>query len=97
MLLRNHNIFYDADKFDPSRWENPTDEMQKAFLPFAVGKRNCQGQALANLELNTFVGRLLQSYRLEVVDEGEPHYMVSLRPKGSRLRLTKLENKRTMQ
>lgn len=90
IILRNHKIFVEPDKFVPSRWENPTQDMNKAYLPFASGKRNCQGMALAYLELNTVVARLTQSYKIEVEDEGEEYYMVALRPKGSKLLLKKL-------
>jgi cytochrome P450 len=90
VLLRNHHIFENPDDFFPSRWETPTEEMQRAFLPFALGRRNCQGQALANLELNTVVARLVQKYKMRVEEEGEASYMITLRPKGSKLRLTKL-------
>lgn len=91
MILRNHHIFGDnADEFVPSRWESPSDEMLKAYLPFAAGKRNCQGMALAYLELNAVVARLLSSYSLQVVEEGEPCYMIALRPRGSKILLKKI-------
>lgn len=39
-LFRNSKIFQDQDIFLPSRWENPTEEMKKAWMPFAIGPRN---------------------------------------------------------
>ena len=91
MILRNHHIFGDnADEFVPSRWECPSDEMLKAYLPFAAGKRNCQGMALAYLELNAVVARLVSSYTLELVEEGEPCFMIALRPNGSKILLKKI-------
>ena len=93
IILRNHYVFGDdADLFVPRRWENPTKEMQEAYMPFAVGRRNCQGQALANLELLTVVAKLAKLYHVEVEEEGEPHYMVALRPKGAKLVFTRVES-----
>jgi cytochrome P450 len=91
VILRNHNVFERADDFYPSRWENPTPEMQSAYMPFAAGKRNCQGQALARLELNSVVVSLCQRYSFDVVAEGEPYCMIALRPEGAKILLKKLE------
>ncbi|KAL7271070.1 hypothetical protein RUND412_006201 [Rhizina undulata] len=50
-LHRNESIFPDPYKFKPSRWENPTPEMQAAFFAFGGGNRVCLGIHLANMEL----------------------------------------------
>jgi cytochrome P450 len=90
-LLRNHYIFgSDADEFVPSRWDNPTEDMLKAYIPFAIGKRNCQGMALAYLELHSVIARLTSLYEMKVVDEGTPHYLITLRPDRSKLLFKKL-------
>jgi cytochrome P450 len=91
VLMRNHNIFQNPDSFNPSRWERPTDQMLRAYLPFAAGKRNCQGQALATMELNSVVARVVRAYKLEVVEEGAPYYMIALSPKGSKILVSKIE------
>ncbi|EME88834.1 uncharacterized protein MYCFIDRAFT_185345 [Pseudocercospora fijiensis CIRAD86] len=44
-------IWRDADKFDPSRWNDATKDMQSAFLPFGGGSRVCIGQHFAMLEM----------------------------------------------
>lgn len=92
MLLYNINIFGPTtDVFDSSGWEDPTDDRCNAhFLLFFPGKRNCQGQALANLELHIIANKMMQRYNnLELIEEGEPSYMVTLKPKGFTIMLTK--------
>lgn len=38
-LHRDPHAFPEPDKFDPSRWENPTQAMKDAFMPFGGGSR----------------------------------------------------------
>jgi cytochrome P450 len=39
-LHRDPNAFPDPEKFDPSRWENPTKAMKDASMPFGAGSRS---------------------------------------------------------
>jgi cytochrome P450 len=91
VLFRNHTVFENPDSFCPSRWENPSEESLRAFVPFAAGRRNCQGQALANTELNAVVARLCSSYSFDVVEEGISDFMITMRPKGSKLAVKRLD------
>lgn len=92
VVLRNHHVFGDdVDNFVPSRWESPTENMLKAYLPFAAGKRNCQGMALAYLELHAIISRIAVKYELEVENEGTSEYMVTLRPEGSTIFVKRLD------
>ncbi|KAL2831535.1 putative cytochrome P450 [Aspergillus cavernicola] len=50
-LHRIPSIFTDPEKFDPSRWENLTEKMKDAFMPFGGGSRSCIGVHLAQAEL----------------------------------------------
>jgi cytochrome P450 len=94
VVLRNHHVFGEnADEFVPSRWESPTEDMLKAYLPFSAGKRNCQGMALAYLELHAIIARLTANYQMEVDKEGTSAYMVTLRPEGSTIFVRRLEKK----
>jgi cytochrome P450 len=90
-LFRNHTVFENPDSFCPSRWENPSEESLRAVVPFALGRRNCQGQALAKTELNTAVARLCSSYSFDVVEEGAPDFIITLKPKGSKLAVKRLD------
>ncbi|KAL8726003.1 MAG: hypothetical protein Q9181_006210 [Wetmoreana brouardii] len=50
-LHRDPSIFPNPDRFDPSRWEEPTKGMMDAFMPFGIGPRGCIGAQLARMEL----------------------------------------------
>ena len=85
VMLRNETIYKYADCFVPSRWENPTEEQIRSFLPFAAGRRSCQGQILATVELGAILSRLISSYKFHVVTLGRPEYSVTLKPVGTKL------------
>jgi cytochrome P450 len=91
--LTNHNPSVygkDAESFVPERWEQPTEEMKVAMAPFAVGSRSCPGQSLAMSEINSVLPRLLAKYSLELVEEGEKTFFLTLKYKGTKLRAKKL-------
>jgi cytochrome P450 len=85
LILRNGNYFQDPDSFVPSRWNNPSEESLKAFFPFALGKRNCPGQALAHGEMTIILSRLLTEYEFSVAEEGITEYLVTLKSTGTKL------------
>ena len=89
LMGRNDKLFQDADSFVPSRWENPTDDQLNAVIPFSLGKRNCQGQALARLELETIVSKVLENFELSIVKEGTADYFMTLKPVGSLVSIKK--------
>jgi Cytochrome P450 len=75
-LHRNPLFWNDADEFRPERWlegkgnESTADlgtRTPGAYIPFAVGPRNCIGQALANIVLRTLLAQIV--YRYEFRDE----------------------------
>ncbi|KAL7527392.1 hypothetical protein ACHAWF_002159 [Thalassiosira exigua] len=90
LLLRNPDIFENPDKFDPSRWEEPTREMLDAFNPFSLGKQNCMGQSLAKAETLAIVPRICSQFELTVEDEGGVDYFLTLKPVGARLSARRL-------
>jgi cytochrome P450 len=91
-LLRDESVFPDADSFSPSRWDNPTDAMNKSYLPFACGKQNCVGQSLANAEIHCMIPRIISEFELEVVDEGKSAFSLTLKPVGTLLRAKKISS-----
>jgi len=91
LMMHNDNIFKDPDSFVPSRWNDPTEDMKKAYLPFAAGKRNCQGRALAYAELNTILAQLCSNYSFEVVEEGQPEFSGLLKSVGTKLAVKPLK------
>lgn len=95
VILRNEKIYKYADCFVPSRWENPTEKQTRAFLPFAAGRRNCQGQVLATVELGAILSRLVSSYEFHVVTPGRPDYSVTLKPVGTKLGIKAIAKSKT--
>ncbi|EMR72937.1 putative cytochrome p450 protein [Eutypa lata UCREL1] len=61
-LHRNEEAFPDAEKFDPSRWENPTQAMKEAYMPFGGGSRVCIGMHLAYMELRLATARFFRTF-----------------------------------
>ncbi|KAI0508831.1 cytochrome P450 [Xylaria bambusicola] len=61
-LHRDPDAFPDPEKFDPSRWENTTQAMKDAFLPFGGGSRVCIGLHLAKIELRLGVARFFKKF-----------------------------------
>ncbi|KAI1419089.1 cytochrome P450 [Xylaria sp. FL1777] len=61
-LHRDVDAFPDPEKFDPSRWENPTPAMRNAFIPFGGGSRICIGLHLAKIELRLAVARFFKTF-----------------------------------
>jgi cytochrome P450 len=90
VLLRNGTYFEDPDSFKPSRWNHPSEASLKAFMPFAVGSRNCPGQGLAHAEMTIVMARLLLGYEFTVEQQGKKEYMVTLRSIGTKLRVKAL-------
>ena len=39
------------NRFDPDRWDHPTESMQHAFMPWGGGSRVCVGLHLAKAEM----------------------------------------------
>jgi cytochrome P450 len=89
LLLRNPSVFENPDQFQPSRWENATPKMTSSFLPFSLGKQNCVGQALAKIELDTVIARIISEFDLSVADEGVTEYFLTMKPIGAKLLATK--------
>ncbi len=90
LFLRNDIIFEDANSFLPSRWENSTKAMEEAFFPFAAGKQNCVGQSLANAEIYTLVPRICSEFELELVDEGQADYFLTLKSVNTLIKAKKI-------
>lgn len=87
LMHRNKNVFGEnADEYVPSRWENPTQAQKDSFLIFAAGKQNCLGQSLAQAELHCIIPRILSEVELEVEDEGNITWFLTLKPIGVKLR-----------
>lgn len=92
-LMRHESVFENPDSFVPSRWENPSEESMKAYMPFLVGRRNCIGQALANAELTGVISRLCADYEFDIACDGDSHFAVTMKPLGSLLNVKRVKAK----
>ena len=67
--------FPEPEQFRPERWLRGHEQRHTAHsfanLPFGHGARSCIGQRFARLELFTLMVKLVQTYRMEYVGDGE--------------------------
>mmetsp|Transcript_19898 Transcript_19898/g.37156 ORF Transcript_19898/g.37156 Transcript_19898/m.37156 type:complete len:435 (+) Transcript_19898:3-1307(+) len=89
-LFHNSSIFEDHERFMPARWECPSEEMRKAWMPFGLGTRNCLGQSLATCEMHSVLSQVCANYNFEVVDEGTVDFLITLKPVGVRLKASRI-------
>ncbi len=68
-LHRNPKLWEQPDEFLPERWIDPElrsrdlgQEEYGAYMPFAIGPRNCLGQPLAQVMLRIALARILNKY-----------------------------------
>ncbi|OJJ35540.1 hypothetical protein ASPWEDRAFT_28167 [Aspergillus wentii DTO 134E9] len=66
---KNPSIFPNPDQFDPSRWLDKNDMMEKALTPFSRGTRGCIGRTLAMRELYTGIAYLVSRCDMELSGE----------------------------
>jgi len=70
----DESIFEDAHKFKPERWlVDPASKqaLEKYFVPFGRGPRNCVGMNLAMAELYLVIGNLFQDFDIQLYDTKE--------------------------
>ncbi|KAL4221008.1 hypothetical protein ACF0H5_019271 [Mactra antiquata] len=66
-VLTDKHIWGDPDIFRPERFIDETGNFKKKeeLLIFFIGKRSCLGEALARMELLTFIGALVQNFKFQ--------------------------------
>lgn len=89
-MQRDKDTFNRPDEWLPGRWDNATEDMKAAYMPFLVGRRSCPGQLLAMSELEVFLSRLLMNYQWSLVKETQPEYSITLKIKGTILQAKKV-------
>ncbi|KAH8799834.1 putative benzoate 4-monooxygenase cytochrome P450 [Xylogone sp. PMI_703] len=89
--LHRDKVFTNPETFDPSRWDNPTKDMQDAFMPFSTGSRGCIGIHLARMELRLATAYFFKTFpHAKMSPKGtpeidmEPQTFFLLAPKGHR-------------
>jgi cytochrome P450 len=63
-IQRNPDHWPAPDRFDPDRFARSADRHPLAMLPFSAGPRNCVGEALARLEIETHLASVAREMRL---------------------------------
>jgi cytochrome P450 len=83
---RHEKLWYEPDRFDPSRFEPEAAKARDrySYLPFGAGPRICIGQNFALTEATAVLATLLNSFRLRLRSghDPEPRLRVTLRPAG---------------
>jgi cytochrome P450 len=91
VIHRDADYFENPNEFLPSRWDNPTQVMLNAYQPFSIGRRNCMGMSLANLEIQIFLVKLIKDYEFTLQGECDDNFNFLLLPLNLNLMPRKLE------
>ncbi|PIA32452.1 hypothetical protein AQUCO_04500214v1 [Aquilegia coerulea] len=60
----DEKIFQEPEKFDPSRFENPSKSvLPYTYVPFGAGPRGCPGVDFARIEMLLIIHHLITNYR----------------------------------
>jgi cytochrome P450 len=86
-LHTNPAVFPDPEKFDPSRWDNPTPEMEKSVVPFSRGKRMCPGKEISIMELFIVQAFTFRKFKLIPYNTTYVHLPHSILERNKTLRL----------
>ncbi len=89
LLNSNPKYHQDADLFKPSRWINPSPQASASLIPFALGRRRCIGQTLAEAEIVNVLSRLCADYTFIVEAEGKEKLLLTHQIIGARLLVSK--------
>lgn len=79
-------LWEDPEAFSPERFapENSGDIAKNSYYPFGGGPRMCIGKNFALMEAQLFLAMMVQRFDMRLLpgQTVEPHYYVTLRPKG---------------
>ena len=83
-LHRNHLLWRDPDRFDPSRFADARAIDRFAYLPFGAGPRICIGASFALQEAVIILATLVARFRFRRVPgrTPDPVLILTLRPEG---------------
>lgn len=91
-MHRDPEVFDEPDVFKPHRWTDSEGEevkrMERYWLPFNTGARNCLGQMFSQMEMRTVLATLLRRFSLESTSEAQVLQRMLLLPSNIKLRAT---------
>jgi cytochrome P450 len=72
-VLGDESVFASASVFMPERWLDPEEKttLQKHWVPFGRGSRNCVGQNLVMAEITLVLGNVFRRYDMELYETTE--------------------------
>ncbi|MFD3731730.1 cytochrome P450 [Streptomyces sp. NPDC058632] len=89
-LHRSAAVWEDPLGFRPTRWEKPTDDQRRSYLPFGKGEGMCPANGFAVKALEHLGCLALRNYRGDVrLRRRKPHVRTLLAPPAGWTRLTK--------
>jgi len=83
----NKDLWGDPEEFRPERFLNNKGGVQKSeyLMPFSVGKRNCIGESLAQMEVFLYFTSILQHFHITLAPgetiSTEPVFGITIKPK----------------
>jgi cytochrome P450 len=84
--LTHRNALYweNPESFDPERFtpQRSGDRPQYAYYPFGGGPRMCIGDRFSIMEQTLALAMTAQRFEVQVLHDGEPDPIFTLRPKG---------------
>lgn len=90
-LHLNPQVFHNPEEFIPERWEHPTMEMLRDWVPFGMGTRACIARALATTFISEAAKRIVEADVLAgaqiVEDKIETTDWFNSRIKGDQIQL----------
>jgi len=83
-ISRSERYWKKPLEFIPDRFLDTDERSSGAFMPFAIGPRNCIGQQFALIEARVLLAKLLQSFNFSLVPDQSLVFVVetTLKPKS---------------
>lgn len=80
---RDERFFPNPNDFNPRRWDRNKNEdynieMQKASLPFAIGLRSCIGRKIAEIQLQTALRKIVNTFNVQILNQKDVEIVLKM-------------------